>query len=441
MPQLREVLGSLGRRRVANDAGWVLFGQIAAFAGRMVGLRLLTELISPGTYAEVVLLIGFTTLGGNTFCSPLTEAAIRFYPEASREDRVGALRALLRSMLLPRTLIAAFIVVGGGLLWGRAHGEEANRLAVFAAALLLALDVSRTFEHGILNAARRHRTFAWWQTVDAWGRAAGAAIVLKWWGESAFGALMGYAVAAGLTNSIFHRSRVSTGVAESSSNDEAWRGSFRVRILQFSTPLAAVAFLGWVMSLSDRYLIASMISEHEAGIYSAAYGLASQPFIMASNVLNLTMRPIFNEAIARRDVRYERTIFLAWLALSVVVLAIGLFLINLLAEPIVRIALGQDYWNASQLVPIISMAYVLQGVQQVFSMLLYAQQRTTALMAILLTSCLCAVLMFWILIPRLGAAGAGFGVCAAMLVSLVATIAVTGAIPRLLHGRSLGPQI
>ncbi len=59
----------------------------------LLGIRLLTEFVSPEVFGTVSLLIGIATLGSTLFCNPLLQAAMRFYPELAREGQVPRLRA------------------------------------------------------------------------------------------------------------------------------------------------------------------------------------------------------------------------------------------------------------------------------------------------------------------------------------------------------------
>ena len=68
-----------------------------------------------------------------------------------------------------------------------------------------------------------------------------------------------------------------------------------------------LALLGWVISLSDRYVLAGLTSPVQTGIYAAGYGLASTPFIMLDQFLALTLRPVYFDAVGQRDRRRERS--------------------------------------------------------------------------------------------------------------------------------------
>ena len=65
------------------------------------------------------LLFGILTLGRSLFCVPLCSAAQRFYPEFSRQDKVGTLRPIIfEAMGRSNWLLSGTVVIVGALLSG-----------------------------------------------------------------------------------------------------------------------------------------------------------------------------------------------------------------------------------------------------------------------------------------------------------------------------------
>ena len=110
---------NLSGRRLVREGGWVASGQGVAVVAKIVGLRLITDLVSPQVFGEVVLLLGLAALGTNMFCVPVLSALVRFFPDAARGRRVAAMRFLLRDLLVPRTLVVAGSLAIGGALYVR----------------------------------------------------------------------------------------------------------------------------------------------------------------------------------------------------------------------------------------------------------------------------------------------------------------------------------
>ncbi len=71
--------------------------------------------------------------------------------------------------------------------------------------------------------------------------------------------------------------------------------------------------VGWLSALSDRYMLAAIVGLHEAGIYSAIYGLISRPFLTAQSVSELTIQPIYFHAVTTKESQVEAVIFRRWI--------------------------------------------------------------------------------------------------------------------------------
>ncbi len=419
-----------GERRLIREGGWVAVGQGVAIVARIGGLRLITDLVSPQVYGEVVLLLGLATLGSSMFCSPVLTALVRFYPDAARAGRVAELRALLSKLLVPRTLGIAALLAGGGVIWAGFSSGRASAIAFVGVAILLVLDVVRLFESTLLNAARRQRAYSLWYAADAVSRPALAVAAILLFGADAVSVLLGYAAAVACTNLAFRRATVRGGPGEGAAPG-AWVEEIRRSMLRYAGPLVPLALLGWIISLSDRYILAGLTGPMQTGIYAAAYGLASTPFIMLDQFLALTLRPVYFDAIAQRDRRRERRIFLVWLAVLAVTLLLGMALIVPLAGPIVKLVLGEAYWGAAGLVPWIAAAYAIQAVQHLFEHPILALHQTRRLLVVHAVGAFTAVSFYFVLIPSSGARGAAIATLLSMLASCAASVQLSGALPRL----------
>jgi O-antigen/teichoic acid export membrane protein len=376
---------------------WVGLGQAVAALAGLVGIRLLTSFVPPAVYGEVVLLLGIAALGTNLFCGPFQQAVLRFYPQAREAGRVGALRRQAG-----RVLAAAALLLGSVLL---AAGAARSAVASFAAvAALVAVDTWRTFESGLLNGERRQRDYMVRTGLDAWGRWLVAAGLAWFLGATAFHVLGGMLLGSGLANLLLSR-RVVRGEAADGAG-EAWAASWRGPFFRYALPLVPLAALNWVFSMGDRYVLAAWWDMATAGVYVAAYGLASQPFIALNAVIHSTLRPVLYDAVARGDAVKERRTLRVWVGVVVGSMGLGWLALALLARPVCALLLGARYQGAAALVPVIAGAYALQAVQQTFEIMLYAHGGTGRLTALQAVAAAVSLVLYVVLIPEGGARGA-----------------------------------
>lgn len=406
--------------RLLREGSWVGGGQVLNIAARLVGLRLLTELAPPAVYGEVVLLVGVLTLVRDVCCTPVLTTTLRYYPDAAAAGRVGALRRLVGRMLRRTTGLAALLLPLGGGVWLAFSDASAGPGSLLLLVALLGLDVQRLFETNLLNAARRQAAFSLWRSADAWARALAAVGALLWIGPSAVAILLGYALGAALVNGLF-QALVVRSPGPDRDGDAEWAGSVRHGIMRYALPLAPLAILGWVTNLGDRYVLAELVSASEVGIYAAAFGLASQPFLLVSETVGLTLRPLLFDAHARGDAGRMARALWTWLGLLLLAFVPGVWLIDLLAGPIVRLLLGEPFWAAAPLLVWLGAAYAVQGVQQAFASLIYAEGRTRLLILVHVATAASAVAFYLLLIPRFGALGAALAALGSKSVACAAT--------------------
>jgi len=333
--------------------------------------------------------VGAAALGRLVLCAPVLQAALRFYPDVARSGGLGGLRRVSLGLLsrafgiLALLILAAAAVAGGPL-----------RLSWAAFALLAALvaaDVGRTFEVNLLNAARRQRPFALWSAAEYWARPALALAAIAALGATAEAVLLGYVLAAA---SLYVFARAATGGAGLAPEASADLPELRTAILRYAVPLVPLALASWITSLSDRYFVAGWLGTAPVGVYAAAYGLGSAPFLMAQSAIELSLRPAYFDAVSAGDRAGERHTFRLWLASTAAAGALGLAVILAWGDEITRLALAPRYREAADLLPWIGAGYALLALGTVFEKPCYAYKRTGWVLVVAATgaaACLAAV--------------------------------------------------
>lgn len=422
---------ALRRSRFTRDFVWIGTGQVASIGVRLVGIRVLTELVEPDVFGVVGLTIGVAILARNVLGAPILEASWRFYADAAEEQRIGAHRALLGRLLGFRTGLATALLAVGGIGWGVWQRAPDVAWSFAAVALLSVLETQRMFELRLLNASRRQLYHAGWTLLDEALRVVGAVSAVLWLGPTAASVLLGYSVGTAAATAAFWRARVR---GEGDDGGDAWRAERTQQVLRYALPLSLLAVVGWIFNFSDRYVLAALAGAEITGVYVAAYGLASHPFIVTARALNLSFRPVYNAAAVSGDLRRERRVFLLWSALLAAVLFLGVAAMAWLAEPLTSLLLAERYADAAVLLPWIGAAYALQGCKQVFEAVIYAEQRTRLLVVVQAVVAPVSLGLYVVLIPELGALGAAIGTLAGMAVALLAIGFLSGTWSRLLRG-------
>jgi O-antigen/teichoic acid export membrane protein len=409
------------RPRIVRDVFWVGFGALSSALARIVGLRVLTELLSPDTFGRMNLFLGFTFLGSGVFVVPFLQGILRFYPEAARDGRVRALRRVATSLLARSGAVGMALVIAAAWIWSLREGPPVGVGISLLLALVFVADAVRLLETNLLSAARRQLGWGMWTAADAWVKPLASAIAIVALGPTVEIALLGQCVGMFLVNLLFTPFR-ERGTADGG-DATAWSRDVRRDLLRFAAPLALMAVPNFLYNLGDRYILAWLSDEAAVGRYAAAYGLATMPFMYVAGIATTTFRPVLFDAIVHEDGAKVRKTLGTWILGLVLICLAGLALLVWLAPFLVRVVLNERFWGAVEIVPWLAAAAVVQAVQQAFETLIHAGKRTHRLIAIQTASALLAVGFYLALIPSMGARGAAIATLCAAACSCLLTLA------------------
>jgi len=407
-------------RRIVRDGAWVAGGQIMSAVAALVSIRIMTELLSPDEFGQLTLLVGAAALALGIAANPRLQAVVRYYPEAARAGRIDILRATAVRLIAPLVALVAMILVLGWLAWGAWFGGAWFTGLLVAA--LLVVDCLRSLELSLLNAARRQREASLIYAADAWSRPLLAIAVIFAVGSSTDAALAGY-IAGSAAVVLGMRLWLRLEGAIDSDADMRVEGELASSIRHYAWPLAPLAVFGWLSGMGDRYVIAGLLSLHDAGLYAAACGLASRPFLMLGGIVELTMRPVLQNTVTAGDATLIARAKMTWLLVMVTGAAFGVVCFVLLSEWVGRLLLAEEYRSAIALMPWIALGYALYNIATVYTRFCYAFDDTKAVSLIVVCGTLLGVavmvpaIYFWKL------PGAGYsvpvGFCAQLLLAFV----------------------
>lgn len=415
----------IARRRILGDGAWVAFGQIGSALGALAGTRLLTEFLPPRVFGEVVLLLGVATLGYGLAGGPFMQAVLRLYPDCARAGSLGQLRGAVRKLLVRSGGLLGALWIAGWFIYSRLTGEGLWLGLLLVP--LLALDMARSLEVGLFNAARRQRPMALWTAIEAWARPVFAVAVVMLAGASAESVLSGFIAASLATLMLFFLTAQREGMNSAGLDSSAAQANLRREIWRYALPLLPLGLIGWASSLADRYMIGGMLGIEYAGLYAAAYGIASRPAISFCGGIETTLRPLYFQAISSGDQAAARRAFRVWFGL-VTTLALAIFLFFFLFSDVVaQWFLGAQYRAGASLMPWIAAGYGLSAVSQVFAGVAYAHGHTRDVLMIQVTGAIASVLVGFVGVYLYGIDGAAMAVPLALgLQLLVAMVLAKG---------------
>lgn len=354
----------------------MIVGQALVAGGQVIGTRWITGLVHPGTFGTVALLVGASTLAYATACQPILQAALRLYHDANDPTKLLALRRLVAMRLAGWSTAIILLICASGVALSMQYPIRFIAFPILSGLLLV--DVYRMYECNFLIAARRHASFALWSGVDSCARWTGGAVMVAYLESSPEMVLLGFLAGSSLVTACFglalihNRRRAGASLGE----DISYRHKTDRELKSYALPLVPLGAAGWASGLADRYMLGVMAGLGPAGVYSAAYGLASKPFLMVQGILELVLRPYYFQAVATGDVGAARRVFRQWLWATGMLCAAGVLVVFLAAEPICSVLLGPSFQEGADYLGWIALGYALLAVGYVFEKVSYARKRT-----------------------------------------------------------------
>lgn len=367
-PRLRHILG---------EGGWIVTGQATAVLGSLVGVRVLTELLTPETYGEVALWTTVLTLTTQVLFGPLQNGAMRFYAPAQQQGElvefVSAVRVLTWSASCA-VLVLGFMLLMGLVLAGRV-GWALVGIVVTITAVVGGFNLIFS---GIQNAARQRAVVALHQGAESWLRLLSTVVLVTLIGAAAGIVVLGYCISAVIilwSQYIFFRRIIPSGDTENES-----RRILKKKILEYSWPFAAWGIFTWAQLASDRWALDSFSTTREVGLYAVLYQVGVYPIVTLSGMVMQYMGPIFFQKVgdATDQEKNARVSKLSkQLTLSMLAVTGLLFLVTWVThEYIFRFFVAREYAIASNLLPWLVLSSGLFAAGQSNALNLMSQLKT-----------------------------------------------------------------
>ena len=273
---VREVRQTDLSRRHASDLSWLVIGQAGALVLGIVSIKLLTSM-GTAAYGRYALALTVAALLSALAFGPAEQGFLRFYyPAAERGSSRTYLGVLYRCILLGAAAIG--VVTGLAASWAWTGPGADFALTVAAGGVFAAVSAGSTPLAAMLNLLGRRRLNATLQVLER------AAVVLALWLLARGGRLsVTTALLAGAAGvvvvAVVRTLSVNRAVPADEPMDAAARRAARcdaVRsVASFGAPFAIWGLAGWLQSNSERWIIGTVLSTSDVGVYAMMLTIAN----------------------------------------------------------------------------------------------------------------------------------------------------------------------
>lgn len=372
------------------------------FAAIAVYTRLLTAQ-EFGRYAVVLSLVGLVHV---MVFQAVQLVAMRFMPSRGGNQRIiqGHVQFLflwVSACVVALALLALIWVIPSGWKWLAVVGllvvlaEGWHEMNLKVSAILLQPRV-----YGLLSATKAVAALA----LGAW---------LAWLGVGAGAPLVGLAVGM-LAASLVFGSRYWRGIRPRAPGKNTLRA-----YLAYGLPLSATFLLVWVVSSSDRIIIAQLLNDSATGIYAAGYDLAQSSLILLLSIINTAATPLAINALEKQGMAAARNQMADNGELIFVFALAGAAGLIALTGPIMNLFVGDEFRAGAILIfPWIVVSAAITGIKSFYFDIAFHIAKNSKWLIV--TSGVAAVVNVasnYLLIPRYGIVGAAWATVAAFAVA------------------------
>jgi O-antigen/teichoic acid export membrane protein len=397
-------------RLLLRDSGIYLIGNLMQKAAAFVLIPLYTHALSTAQYGLLDL--------ANTVVNLLLIVAALGVPAAinkcyHRDCRDDADRARLAGTAFLFTIGATgALALVGWALEGRLagvlfHGPEGLLVYRYTLVwLVLAQLASISFEW--VRAAGKSSLYVGFSLIQLAVQFVCIVLFVKWGGMGLAGVLAGNVAGLVAVNLIggFVVTRRST-----------WTIDRRLlaALASFGMTMIPVFVSGWVVNVSDRFFVQSMVGLGALGVYALGYKFGALVDLLIVMPFQRAWTPIFFQMAG--DARAPQ--FLARVTTYLTgCMGLASLAVILAVPPLLRLIASPDFLGASRIVPLICLAYALGGIANCLGNGLIVAGRVRLIAGYALVAGLANLALNFLLIPWVGLYGAAIATVLAFAVQL-----------------------
>jgi len=193
------------------------------------------------------------------------------------------------------------------------------------------------------------------------------------------------------------------------------------RMLKFGLPFLPSALAIFFMDNIDRIFIKHFLGLEAVGLYGAGYKLALVIKLFI-NAFQIAWIPFFISMAKKEDAKevYSRVLTYFTLICSIIFLSFIMYMDQIIQFNICGYTIfGKEYWNSTQIVPIVILAYISYGFYLNFLVSMFVKEKTKYLALVTGIGAVINILGNFLLIPPFELMGAAYSTLLSYLVMAI----------------------
>ncbi len=199
------------------------------------------------------------------------------------------------------------------------------------------------------------------------------------------------------------------------------------RLLKFGLPYLPAGFAVMLVQVVDVPILQRLTDIHTVGVYKAVYKLGIFMMLFV-NMFQYAWQPFFLQNAKEENAKqlFSKVLTYFSLAGSIIFVVLSLFINNIVKIEVHGYSLiGSSYWSGLNIVPIILLAYLFNGLYVIFSAGIYIEEKSIYVPIVSGLGAAVNVAVNFFMIPVWGIMGAAFATLASYLVMAAGYYIVT----------------
>lgn len=391
-------MNSTGKKIVSHGSIYFI-GNILRHAVSFVMLPIYTRVLTPADYGTIELLTMVIDFAGIIFGLRIGAAIFRFYSMA--ENEIEKNRFVSSSMILTMLLnFCGFLIIFGsaGFLSRVIFGQIEQKEIIIQFSITMLFQPLIEIPMVFIRAQQRPWLFVIFSTMKLLLQLSLNIYLVVFLALGVEGVVLSAVISGGIISLLLGSycfAKVGLNFKTSSAKE----------LIGFSYPMILASVISFYLTFGDRYFLKLYGTLSDVGIYALGYKfgflltfIAISPFfsIWDSERYSVLKKPDAKNIF--QEVFVVFTVF-------ILIIAVG---ISVFAKNILSVMAKPEFVIASRLVPIVLLAYIMQGFTGYCNLGIIIHKRTFLITNSMLLSATIITILYFLLIPSYGATGAAW---------------------------------
>ena len=387
---------------------------ISTMVGRFLNFILVplyTNIFLPADYGIIQLIYAYTAILNIIFIYGLDSAYLKFASFKDLGDDKDNFSTPYISIFLTSLLISFLIAINAGAIGESLRIPSEYTYLIYLSTAILFLDANVVIPFLKLRLDRRAKIFSLFRVINIVTNIILNVylILILHWGIEAI-------IISNLVASAVSLLLVSVTILKNFKLK--FHSALFKRMLKFGLPFLPAGFAVMLVQVIDVPILEKLTDLKTVGIYKANYKLGIFMMLFV-NMFQFAWQPFFLQNAKESNAKEMFSKILTYFTLvgSIILVVLSLFITDLAQLKIAGFSLvGPQYWAGLQIVPIVLLAYLINGMYSVFVAGIYIEEKSIYVPFITGAGALVNVIVNFLLIPVLGITGAALATLASYLV-------------------------